>query len=400
MLAAGSAARLDATAAPWLHLRGDVELIASASIDPPALGEAYREPGFGTTVTRVTGSAPGLGTAPEYPKVQAFNANGSRLLLRQTDGTWVLHDGRTLRRIGPANLPGGEIEPRWSPRAPDRLTYLRGDAVWSRSIRSGTERRIGRFPKAGRLSSGGEQDVSLDGRFIALHGPKESAGGLEQARAFVVDLSTGRRGPFHLLRAPTAGESLDYVSVTPDGSRVVVMWSRHGAVLYTRDWRRLRRLTTWDEHGDVCSAGRRWWFVVSHYRTASNDTVVEAIALDGTSSRVLWRAPRNMGLHVSCRATVVPGWAIVSTYWRSQGKPRPPSAAFENEVFALSLTSAVDAPVVRRLAGTRMVERLVYADEPHATVSRDGRIVLFGSSFQQSTRPLSKPETWAIDLRD
>jgi len=400
LLAAGGAAARGAAVVPWLHLRADAALATPESIAPPAVGASYTEAEFATRITRVTESVGTFGTAPEYSKVQAFNANGSRLLLRRTDATWVLHDGRSLRRLGPAGLPGGEIEPRWSPRDPDRLSYLRGDSVWSFSLRSGRSRLVARFPELGRLSSGGEQDVSLDGRFIAVHGPTTPIDGpFEQTRAFVVDLATGRRGPIRLLRPPTAGETLDYVSITPDGTRVLVMWSSHGAVLYTRNWRRLRRLTTWDEHGDVCRGDGRWWFVTSHYRPETNDTVVEAVPLNGKAKRILWRAPRNMGLHVSCRATGVPGWAIVSTYWHSQGRPRPMPVAFDNEVFALSLTSSVEAPVVRRLATTRMVERFGYGDEPHATVSRDGGIVLFGSSFQRSPTPLQVPETWAIDLR-
>lgn len=400
LVGAGGAAARPAAGVPWLHLRADSAVISPEPIAPPPGGTVYAEVEFATRVVRVTESSAGVGTAPEYAKAQAFNANGSRLLLRQTDGTWVLHDGRSLRRIGPASLPGGEIEPRWSPSDPERLTYLRGDSVWSWSLRTGRSRLIARFAGVGLLRSGGEQEVSLDGRLFAVHGPASTVDGrFEQAQVFVVDLVTGRRGPTHVLRPPTPGETLDYVSITPDGTRVLVMWSSHGAVLYTRSWRRLRRLTTWDEHGDVCRAGRRWWFVVSHYRSETNDTVVEAIPLDGTTGRVLWRAPRNMGLHVSCRATGASGWAIVSTYWHGLGRPRPAPVAFDNEVFALSLSSSVDAPVVRRLASTRMVERFGYFDEPHATVNRSGSVVLFGSSFQRSPRPLHAPETWAIDLR-
>jgi hypothetical protein len=268
--------------------------------------------------------------------------------------------------------------------------------VWSWSARTKQSRLLAAFPDIGQLSSGAEQEGSLDGRFIAVHGPKAIVDGKEQVDAFVVDLVSGRRGPSQLLRAPTSGEKLDYVSITPDGTRVLVMWSRYGAVLYTRNWRLLRRLTTWDEHGDLCHFRRRSWFVATHYRAEPNDTVVEALPLDGGAGRVLWRAPRNMAMHVSCRASKVPGWAIVSTY---TGKPKPVAVAFENEVFALSLTSTVETPLVRRLGSTRMVERRTYVDEPHATVSRNGRIILFGSSFQHSPRPLTKVETWAIDLR-
>jgi hypothetical protein len=391
--------QLAALLAPWLGLRADLDPIPVTPIAPPRASESYVDPSFGTRVTRITDAAGGAGIVPEYSKVQPFNANGSRLLLRRTDAAWFLYDARTLHPLGAAGLPGGEIEPRWSPRDPDRLTYLHGESVWRWSLRTRRSKLIARFPGTGRLSSGAEQELPLGGRYLALHGANtESDDRFVETKAFVLDLKTGRRGRLKILRPPVTGETLDYVSITPDGKRVLVMWSRSGAMLYSRNWQQLRRLTTWDEHGDVCrAADGRWSFVVAHYLAVPNEEIVEAVPLDGRAPRTLWRAPRTMGLHVSCRATAVPGWAIVSTYAVRTDSSEP--VAFENEVFALSLGSTTAAPVVRRLASTRMLRRRDYFDEPHATVSRNGRLILFGSSFQQSANPLPKPETWAIDLR-
>jgi len=163
----------------------------------------------------------------------------------------------------------------------------------------------------------------------------------------------------------------------------------------------VRQLTDWDEHADFCrtKAGEDA-LVIAHYRADPNDEVVEFIPLSGTGRRVLWQAPAyNMALHVSCRNTDLPGWVFLSSYWDGIGQ-RPGLTPFENEVFAMSLDSTQATPVVRRLAHTGMVERADYFDEPHATVSRDGRTVLFGSNFGQFQSSDSYDNVFAIDLAD
>ncbi|MBI4898139.1 MAG: hypothetical protein HY827_07210 [Actinobacteria bacterium] len=391
-------------------LRADDAVLATPAVSPPGLGDSYVDPVFDTRVRRLTltpepGSAGGAaGTVPEYSKAQAWNADDSLFLLRGTDGSSVLYDGQTLGKIAKTRIPVGDVEPRWSPVDPDLLTYVLGDRVFEYSVRKRRSRRIGRYRGLGPLTSGAEQERSADGRYFALHGPVHEYRDRSFAwtKAFVVDLKTGRRGPVKVLRRPRGdpGDFLDYVAVTPDGKSVMVMWAAHGADLYSRRWRYVRRLTNWDEHGDFCrDANGQTSFVVAHYRADVNDEVVEAVPLNGEPSRVLWRAPVfNLALHISCRNTALPGWAFLSSYWDGIGL-RPGPTAFESEVFALGLSSTVEAPVVRRLAHTQMIDRADYFDEPHATVRRDGRVVLFASYFGRFATSDSYDDTYAIDLR-
>jgi hypothetical protein len=381
--------------------RSDQAVAGTPTIAPPALGASFTDPVFGTRVWRLTrvpepgaGSAPGI--VPEYSKAQAFNADQTRLLLRDTDGATLLYDARTPRLLGRLPIPEGDVEPRWSPRDPDRLTYLLGDSVYAYSLRKHVSRRLARFRALGPLSSGAEQEPSADGRYFAVHGPITERGGrYVSTRAFVVDLRRGRRGPIRTLHPPTPGDFLDYVAITPDGDGVMVMWARHGADLYTRSWRHVRRLTDWDEHADFCREG----LVIAHYRPGPNDETVELVPLDGSPRRLLWRAPVfNLALHVSCRNTRLPGWVFLSSYWDGAGQ-RPGPTPLENEVFALSTASTPERPVLRRLAHTEMTERLDYFDEPHATVRQDGRIVLFASNFGRHPEAEGYDDTYAIDLR-
>ena len=388
----------------------DSTLHEPAAIVEPGLGQTYVDPVFATTVKRLTVTpAPRArkstaGLVPEYSKVQAWNCDDSLLLLRCTDGRSFLLNGQTLSGARPTKLPGGDIEPRWSPTNPNTLYYLLDEGVYRYSVKTDKSVLVARMKGMGQLSSGAEQELPADGRYLAMHGTEvdKPNGQYVSTKAFVVDLKTGKAGPTKVLKSPgnNPDDFLDYVAMTPDSKYVMVMWASHGADLYTPNWKYVRRLTTWDEHGDFAQyEPGKYAFVQAHYRPDTNDETIELSPLDGSPRRTLWLAPAfNMGLHISARNTALPGWVFVSSYWDGLGQ-RPGATPFENEVFALSLSSTVDAPVVRRLAHTNTLERADYFDEPHATVRQDGRVILFASNFGRFVKDENYDDTYAIDLR-
>ncbi len=402
--AAGAGGAVDfLTGGPW---PSDSELRAQPARTPPGAGGEYVDEIFGTRIRQLTGSpGPGVGFVPEYSKAGAFNADGSRFLVRGTDGSTLLFDAPTMTLSGVLPLPEADLEPRWSPTDPNLITYLDNfgsGEIKQYSIATGQSSVLGSHLGFGQLSSGAEQDHSRSGRYYALHGTEtyDGDGNWVSTPAFVADLATGSSGPVTTLTPPVPGDFLDYVAITPDDEHVLVMWALTGARLYTRDWSFVRQLTDWDEHADFCrSADGTDTLVIARYRPGPNDQVVEAIPLSGVGRRVLWQVPAfNLALHISCRNTDLPGWAFVSSYWDGIGQ-RPGPTPFENEVFALALDSTAGAPVLRRLAHTGMVERADYFDEPHATVSRDGRVVLFGSNFGRHRDSEAFADVFAVDLR-
>ncbi|MGC9334982.1 MAG: hypothetical protein ACP5JJ_12590, partial [Anaerolineae bacterium] len=91
----------------------------------PAPRQWFQDPTFGTCLVRLTDReadpAPGdpsPGLVNEYARVQAFNADGSRLLVYGTEGAWYLYDAVTLQPLGP--LPLG-AEPRWDADDPQLI---------------------------------------------------------------------------------------------------------------------------------------------------------------------------------------------------------------------------------------------------------------------------------------
>ena len=96
---------------------------------PPASAEPaprapFRDPRFGRCVVRVTDrigdkTEPG-GLKNEYSRVQSFNADETRLLVRSTQGDWYLYNAQTLRPLGPLSLG---VDPRWSATDPHLIYF-------------------------------------------------------------------------------------------------------------------------------------------------------------------------------------------------------------------------------------------------------------------------------------
>ncbi|MBM3189999.1 MAG: hypothetical protein FJZ90_14910, partial [Chloroflexi bacterium] len=96
----------------------------------PAPRQWFSDPTFGACLVRVTDRDHDLdpedgspGITHEYARVQAFNADESRLLARSTDGYWYLYDAQTLLPLKRLPL---DREPCWDAQDP-RIVYHTSD---------------------------------------------------------------------------------------------------------------------------------------------------------------------------------------------------------------------------------------------------------------------------------
>ena len=115
----------------------------------PAPRQWFEDPTFGTCLVRLTDreadpapddASPGL--VNEYARVQAFNADGSRLLVYGTEGAWYLYDAETLQPL--QQLPLGD-EPRWDAGDPGLLFYISEARLMSYRLAAGTSRLVHDF---------------------------------------------------------------------------------------------------------------------------------------------------------------------------------------------------------------------------------------------------------------
>jgi hypothetical protein len=349
---------------------------------PPPAGASYIDPVFGTAITRISDSRsqPNAGDTGnlayivnEYSTMSPFNQDDSRLIL-QHQSYFALYDGEgQYQKDLPFEIPASS-EPRWSRSDRDLLYYFLGNSLKSYNVVSGIRTIVYTFSEYAKVEGRGESDVCFDGDHFVLVGDGHDI--------FVYELSTGRKGPV----LDTSGHPFDSVYIAP-GDQVIVSWNERGSAryagmeLYDRDMRFLRQLAFANGHKDVSrdTDGEPilLWINAADSQAPADcqNGVVKIRLADGQRTCVLslgW----SVAAHVS--APDGGGWFFVSTYAPGDPKPLPGEwRPYANEV----LQVRTDGSEVRRLAHHRSRPLNDYWYTPRASVSRDGRRLVYSSNY-------------------
>lgn len=345
----------------------------------PAKGEVFREPVAGTCIVRATDHSrepPERFARNDYPRRQAFNADGSRFLVAAGGGAWHLYDARTLRWLRRLAGPRGDAEPQWHPRDPRVLHYLpdKGGLSLNRlDVESNQGRPVVDFrgrlpwPRAARVWTRGEGSPSADGRFWCFLA--QDAGG-RTLGAFSYDLTADR-----VVGTRSLEVSPDSISASPSGRWCVISGDRDegGTVAWTRDFGRSRQIYEDSEHADIArlpGGGDAYVWIDQQGRG-------ELVMMDLESGRrttllPTWIAGSVTSIHVSGKAFERPGWVLVSSFNARKGK-----SWLQEQLLAVQLRPD---PLVLRL-GFHRSRFKAYASQPQATVSRDFRRILFNSNW-------------------
>jgi len=389
------------------------DVLPPGAVEQPAAGAAFTEPIFGTRIFRLTDASKGAaGVVPEYAKRQAWNADESLLLLHATDGRALLYDGAAYRFLRELEGVGGE-DVFWHPTDPKTLYFNPDNALYACRVDGGERRRVCELPEFAFANTRGEGNLSLDGRYYAVVGQAYDAarGEVKFREIVVLDLEKGRR----LASLPLGAiADFDWVSVSPLGNHVVVDYADteagrfHGVEVYDREMRLLWQKPLGAGHSDLgLDARGDEVLVMAVYDPESNRNAIRAYRLkDGVETTLLWY-DQSFDCHLSCRATEKRGWCLVSTFDAEGRLSDEPGTwlPFEDEVFFLSLDGS---GAVERLAHHRSrrfspltpdSDTSVYWAEPHATASRRGDRVIFGSNWGESVDLEKSVDAWLIDLR-
>jgi hypothetical protein len=396
------------------------DVIQPPSLQEPAARIPYVDPACGTRLVRVTDRnadiSPGdtsQGLKNEYSRVQAFNADGSRFLIRGTEGSWYLYNATTLLPEG--RLPfDGAVDSRWDASRPDILYYIDGPRFMRYNI-TAQERGMlhdfsGEFPPHGTalVWTRYEGSPSQDGRYWGLM----AQGQMEKVFAFIIyDLAADR---IVARRDITPTMSLDSVTISPLGDFFLAYFeplpdgktgsdaAPGGLMVYDRELKNGRCLVRAIGHSDLAldAQGRE----VLVYQDNDNDTIAMC---DLATGQITDLAPIDfshtaIGLHFSGRALGVPGWALVSTH---DGDPAS-YTWMDDQVFAIELKPGGR---VVRLAHTRSLvdekQEHDYRAEPQATVDLNFTRVLFTSNWGRSgtaavdTYMIVLPQGWTDRLK-
>jgi hypothetical protein len=382
----------------------------------PALAEPsarapFVDPVFDTCVVRMTNrdidpdpDDTSEGLVPEYSRVQAFNADETRILIRGTDGTAYLYDAATLLPQGQVWFPG--TEPRWDTADPDRLYSIDETRLVACNVTSGICQTVRDFaddlPGLNLVTvwTRWEGSASADGRYWAFMG--ENTDWMAVA-LLVYDLQADAVGA---TRSLPGDRDVDNVTMSPSGDYVVVLFDEYcdsgalgtdadpcGIMVYDRNLQNGRGLLRQSPHGDVALDAQGRDAMI--YQDPDTDWIA-MVDLPTGAVTPLWAIDFShspQGFHFCGRAFGRPGWAVVSTY--AGGHPTD-YTWMDDQVFLVELQAG--GRVVRLAHDhTRYVDQEQdYWAEPHATANRNLTRILFGTNWGRSGT--SQVETYLIEL--
>jgi hypothetical protein len=380
------------------------EIYAIPGMAEPAPRHWFADPGFGTCLVRVTDRAAdlssgdiSLGMVNEYARVQSFNADGSRVLVHGTDGTWYLYDAATLLPL--AELPLG-VEPRWDASDPGRIYYNDETSLLAYDVQTGGATLVRDF--ATDLSEfAGEEVVAVWTRYEGSPSADRRYWGLMAEDgdwlpvAFLVyDRQSDSVTIRDMRGVPGMEDDVDHVTMSPLGTYFLASFDRHcehgelgndahpcGLMVYDRDLANGRGLLRTIGHYDPAldAEGRE----VIVYQDIDTDHI-SMLDLGTGAVTPLWSIDFShtaIGLHFSGLAFERPGWAVVSTHDDSETA----YTWMDDQVFAVELKAGGR---VVRLAFTQSLvndeDEMDYWAEPHASTNPDLTRVVFGSNWERS----------------
>jgi hypothetical protein len=381
----------------------DFEVYQTPNFPEPPARVPFRDPVFGTCLVRVTDRTadlspedPSAGLKNEYSRVQSFNADGSRILVRSIEANWYLYDAHTLQPLG--QLPLG-ADPRWDASNPDLLYFSDETRLMAIDVRSGEQAVVHDFASdlpgqsLAAVWTRYEGSPSIDSRYWGLMAQDQD---WLTAALLVYDLAEDRVIAIRDMRTMSEMErEIDTVTISPLGNYFLIYHDKYcergllgdaahpcGLMIHDRDLTNGRSVLRIIGHSDVAldAQGRE----VLVYQDIDTDHISMLDLATGTVTE-LWPIDFShtpIGLHFSGRALGQPGWALVSTY--SGGHPID-YTWMDDQVFAIELKPGGR---VVRLAHTHSLvdenQEHDYWAEPHVSVNPDFTRILFTSNWGRS----------------
>lgn len=396
-------------------------ILNPASVPLQSAGATFLDPVFGSTLRRVTSASDSGSFATHvYSQLQAFSSDNFYLLLIERDG-YAVRRINDLSKVEGLDTSGWNA-PRWHPTLAHKIVHFDSNEdttlrVQLTDIDTRTTSTLFTFPSRYERIFGNQSfdDLSEDGRWIAGMARRNDG----ERIIFALDLEKGALGaelPLSFLYSsqcppdPQWGQvEPDWVGISPLGRYLVVQWKRDGTQrcsgLETLDLRTgafIGRVYDGHQHGDmgVETDGATEFFMTFELYHPSGRASIGVRRFPGTASvsppvyvqLIDW----GNGEHISCRGPR--GECLVT----AGSDPANGWGPFEAELF-LQRTDGT----VLRLAHHRSTS-CGYWVQPRASISRDGRYVIFASDWGRETgrigcgggQELGRGDAYLIDLRN
>jgi hypothetical protein len=352
----------------------------ATAVAKPAVGQAYTDPQFHTTIRRITNVGTGGVLKPMYSTTQAWNADESYMILYHTanvGGRHELYQGKApYAYIKTLNITPSDLEQVWWHTSdPDILFYPSGNTLVRYHVSSGAKDIVHTFSDcSGSVSADSHGFTSFDSKVVGL---KCSAN--NKAYTFKIDtnqvvgtaaLPTDSDAPL-----ASASGSLAYWNGDIYNAALAKQYSLNLA--NPAEHTSMGRLANGhDTHNAVSFDGTYTGSLVVHDITARTATTVIGQATG-------YPYPVS-GTHVSALAFKAPGYVAVSgtgDYYNGKLGQR----VLENEVLLANTNSGGS---VCRVAHThtsgKQYSSQGYWAEAHASISPSGTRIVFGSDWENS----------------
>jgi hypothetical protein len=402
----------------------DFDVRQAPDLPEPSARTPFRDPVFGTCVVRVTDRIADIspedssaGLKNEYSRVQSFNADGSRILVRGINATWYLYDASTLEPT--QTMPfGGPLDPRWDAADPNLLYYSEEARLMAYDIGTQEQRIVHDFapdfPGESLVAvwSKNEGSPSVDGRYWGFVAEDQD---WNPVALLIYDIQTDQVIATRDMHGVEGAEAIDTAYISPLGNYYIADFSDFycepgqlgtdanpcGFMVYDHDLQNGRGLLRISGHMDLAldAQGRE----VAVYQDIDTDHISMLDLATGTVTP-LWPIDfsyTSIGLHISGRAFQQPGWALVSTHDGDTAS----HTWMDDQVFAIELKP--DGRVVRLAHTHSLVDETQEHDywaEPHASVNQDFTRVVFTSNWGRSGTEevemflISLPPGWIASL--
>ncbi len=351
----------------------------------PAINTPFVDAAFNnTTIRRITNyMETGQWGAHVYSQLQAFSPDNSFILIIE-DGFYIIKNRITLATV----LVLSDINtPRWHPDLPNTIVAYdsNGDTtlrVVYIDVITGSSNVVFTFPDLYEQIRGNQSfdELSHDGKWIA--GMASTSDGDQMI--FSLDLENGLIGTQLRLSDlfainTNANFEPDWIGVSPLGNYLTVQWvpanpnqRLNGMEIYeitTGNF--VQQLNPWHNHGDFGLDHDGNEVFISSILASPEDNNLPAIVSYGLPLRnndpqLVLTVPWETLWHISCQG--LQGRCVVSSGATGMN--------FNNEIFELYFDGSV-----RRLTHHRS-GMCGYWVQPRASVSKDGKFIVFDSDFQ------------------
>jgi hypothetical protein len=384
-----------------------------ATFTVPARGQSFVDPVFGCTIKRITngsleealwdGKAPSLMNF--YSTLSAINASDTLLLITDNGGLWRIRDTNGNIVVPMANMPNFNGHPVWDAANGNVFYYTTSDNTLYKATISGSSvnsTALHTFTEYSGIVSPDAGDLSQDGDHIGLVGLNPNS----TMDIFVWSLSQqiktsvyttactasglgGQPGCLHKMQL--SADNRLTIEFNNDGSspeQGLRLWT--GSTLVHLQDKTSHYDTGYDLNGNPIFSGNDNSVTLPGITSpCSNQWSLEVRQINNIQSAIcLLENPPYW--HISYRGSASQPWIALSffdtrtpgpEFFTTNSNYQTPSASnwqlYEDEI----ILAKVDASATYRLAHARSRSMESYWAQPHASISRDGKYVIFTSNM-------------------